>query len=44
MHKFYEDSYLAEINTVVTGVFIENDRNCVSVADNIFYPRGGGQK
>ena len=44
MHKFYEDQYLTEINTTITGVFVENNQNCVQVADNIFYPRGGGQK
>lgn len=44
MQKFYENPYLTEINTVVIGVFIENDQNCIQVADNIFYPRGGGQK
>lgn len=44
MHKFYEDPYLTEINTIITGVFAENNQNCIQVADNIFYPRGGGQK
>ena len=24
--------------------FVENGQNCIQVADNIFYPRGGGQK
>jgi len=44
MHKFYEDQYLAEIETTITGAFTENNQNFVQVADNIFYPRGGGQK
>lgn len=44
MHKFYENPYLTEINTIITGAFIENNQNCIQVADNIFYPRGGGQK
>lgn len=44
MHKFYEDPYLTEINTTITGAFVENGQNCVKIADNIFYPRGGGQK
>ncbi len=44
MHKFYENPYLSEINTIITGAFEEDGKNCVQVADNIFYPRGGGQK
>lgn len=44
MHKFYKNPYLTEIDTIVTGAFIENDQNCIQVVDNIFYPRGGGQK
>ncbi|MEI7621273.1 MAG: hypothetical protein WCJ51_01940 [Candidatus Moraniibacteriota bacterium] len=44
MHKFYEDQYASEIKTTVMDIFTENDQNCVQVADNIFYPRGGGQK
>ena len=44
MQKFYEDQYLKEIKTTITAAFVENDQNCIQVADNIFYPRGGGQK
>lgn len=44
MHKFYENPYLTEINTTITGAFVENSQNCVKIADNIFYPRGWGQK
>jgi len=44
MHKFYEDPYLTEIKTVVTGAFTENNQNIIQLRDNIFYPRGGGQK
>lgn len=44
MHKFHEDPYLTEIKTIITGIFSENEKNCVQVVDNIFYPQGGGQK
>lgn len=44
MHKFHKDPYLKEITTTITGIFSENEKNCVQVADNIFYPQGGGQK
>ncbi len=44
MHKFYEDSYLTEIKTVCSMAFEEDNQNCISAAENIFYPRGGGQK
>ncbi|HAT74156.1 MAG: Threonyl and alanyl tRNA synthetase domain protein [Candidatus Moranbacteria bacterium GW2011_GWF2_36_839] len=44
MHKFHENSYLTEIKTIVVGIFSENEKNCVQVEENIFYPQGGGQK
>ncbi len=44
MHKFHENPYLTEINSTVTIAFTENDQNYVQIVDNIFYPRGGGQK
>ena len=41
---FYGDPYKQEIDTVIKSVFVEDDKNCVQVADNIFHPHGGGQK
>ncbi len=33
MHKFYEELYLTEINTIITGAFEEDDKNCVQAVD-----------
>ena len=44
MNKFYEDQYLKEVDTTIATSFTEDNKNCVQVSENIFYPRGGGQK
>lgn len=44
MNKFYEDQYLNEVDTTIVSSFSEDNKNCVQVAENVFYPHGGGQK
>jgi alanyl-tRNA synthetase/misacylated tRNA(Ala) deacylase len=41
---FYADPYTKEIDTVIKSAFVEDDKNCVQIMDNIFHPHGGGQK
>ena len=43
-NKFNEDSYLKEVSTKIKSIFSEDEKNCVQLEDNIFYPQGGGQK
>lgn len=45
MKNLYHDSpYLTEKETKVLSVFKNSGKNYVQLEDNIFYPRGGGQK
>ncbi len=41
---FNDDAYKKEIQTKIKHVFEENGKICVDLDDNIFYPKGGGQK
>lgn len=43
-NKLYDDLYARELRTTIKRIFTEDDKNCIQLEDNIFYPKGGGQK
>ncbi|MEG1801382.1 MAG: alanine--tRNA ligase-related protein, partial [Oscillospiraceae bacterium] len=40
---YYENSYLTNFSTLVTGCTQDKDRFAITLADTAFYPEGGGQ-
>ena len=41
---YYENNKMKKAETVVKSVFEENGKNCVKFEQDLFYPKGGGQK
>ncbi|MFH1564894.1 MAG: alanine--tRNA ligase-related protein [bacterium] len=35
---------MRELRTRIKSIFTEDDKNCIQLEDNIFYPKGGGQR